>query len=87
MAPEFDRALLIDDLQDGWRSRTDAVGAVGVNTSGKRLTAPRAVEIRAAGFALSVYTINDGAVAKALVGMGVHCVITDAPDVILAALN
>ena len=87
VAPEFDRALLIDDLQDGWRSRTDAVGAVGVNTSGKRLTAPRAVEIRAAGFALSVYTINDGAVAKALVGMGVHCVITDAPDVILAALN
>lgn len=87
VAPEFDRALLIDDLQDGWRSRTDAVGAVGVNTSGKRLTAPRAVEICAAGFALSVYTINDGAVAKALVGMGVHCVITDAPDVILAALN
>ena len=87
VAPEFDRALLIDDLQDGWRSRADAVGAVGVNTSGRRLTAPRAVEIRAAGFALSVYTINDGAVAKALVGMGVHCVITDAPDVILAALN
>ena len=27
------------------------------------------------------------AIAKALVGMGVHCIITDAPDVILAALN
>ncbi len=86
-APEFARAILIDDIQDGWRTRADAVGAVGVNTSGKRLTAPHAVEIRAAGLALSVYTINDGAVAKALVGMGVHCVITDAPDVILAALN
>lgn len=87
VAPEFARAILLDDIQDSWRTRTDAVGALGVNTSGKRLTAPRAVEIRAAGFALSVYTINDGAVAKALVGMGVHCVITDAPDVILAALN
>ena len=86
-APEFARAILLGDIQDNWRVRTDAVGAVGVNTSGKRLTAPRAVEIRAAGFALSVYTINDGAIAKALVGMGVHCVITDAPDVILAALN
>jgi len=86
-APEFARAILLDDIQDNWRTRTDAVGAVGVNTSGKRLTAPRAVEIRAAGFALSVYTINDGAIAKALVGMGVHCIITDAPDVILAALN
>lgn len=87
VAPEFARAILLDDIQDSWRTRTDAVGALGVNTSGKRLTAPRAVEIRAAGFALSVYTIDDGAVAKALIGMGVDCIITDAPDVILAALN
>jgi len=86
-APEFARAILIDDLKDDWQSRADAVGAVGVNTSGKRLTAPRAVEILAAGYTLSVYTINDGAIARALVGMGVHCIITDAPDVILAALN
>ncbi len=86
-APEFARAILIDDIQDGWRSRADAVGAVGVNTSGKRLTAPRAVEILAAGYTLSVYTINDGAIARALIGMGVHCVITDAPDVVLAALD
>ena len=37
-----------------------------------KLTAPRAVEIRKAGYALSVYTINDGDVARALVGMGVR---------------
>ncbi len=86
-APEFARAILIDDIQDSWRTRAEAVGAVGVNTSGRRLTAPRAVEILAAGYTLSVYTINDGAIARALVGMGVHCIITDAPDVILAALN
>ena len=36
---------------------------------------------------LSVYTIDDRDVARALVGMGVDCVITDAPDVILAALS
>ena len=41
----------------------------------------------AMGGALGVYTINDGDVAKALVGMGVDCIITDAPDVILAALG
>ena len=63
------------------------MGAVGINTNGKRLTAPRAVEIRQAGYTLSVYTSNDGAVARALVGMGVDCVITDAPDVVLAALG
>ncbi|MCW5732770.1 MAG: glycerophosphoryl diester phosphodiesterase [Enhydrobacter sp.] len=86
-APEFARALLIDVLGDDWRARAEAVGAAGINTNGKRLTAPRAVEVRRSGYALSVYTINDGDVARALVGMGVDCVITDAPDVILQALG
>ncbi|MBS0221070.1 MAG: glycerophosphoryl diester phosphodiesterase [Proteobacteria bacterium] len=86
-APEFARALLIDTLADDWRPRAEAVAAVGINTNGKKLTAPRAVEVLKAGYLLSVYTIDDGDVAKALVGMGVQCVITDAPDTILAALG
>ena len=86
-APEFARAILLDEIKDDWRQRAQAVGAAGVNTSGKRLTAVQAVAIRKAGYALSVYTINDGDVARALVGMGVDCVITDAPDVILQALS
>ncbi|MDI1283271.1 MAG: glycerophosphodiester phosphodiesterase family protein [Reyranella sp.] len=86
-APEFARAILLDEIKDDWRQQAEAVGAVGVNTNGKRLTAPQAVEIRKAGYALSVYTIDDGDVARALIGMGVDCVITDAPDVILAAFN
>lgn len=81
-APEFARALLLDELKDDWREKAEAVGAVGVNTNGKKLTAPRAVEIKRAGYALSVYTINDPAVAQALFGMGVDCVITDAPDTV-----
>lgn len=85
-APEFPRALLIDELKDDWRPRAEAVEAAGINTNGKRLTAVRAVEVTKAGYALSVYTINDGDVARVLVAMGVDCVITDAPDVILAAL-
>ena len=85
-APEFDRAILLGEILDDWRPRAEAVGAKGVNTNGAKLTAPRAVEIRKAGYALCVYTINDGDVARALVGMGVECVITDAPDVILQAL-
>jgi glycerophosphoryl diester phosphodiesterase len=86
-APEFARALLIGELADDWRPRAEAVAAAGINTDGKRLTAVRAVEIHNAGYALGVYTINDGDVAKALVGMGADCVITDVPDVILAALS
>lgn len=86
-APELDRAILLGEIRDNWRARTEAVDAKGVNTNGAKLTAPRAVEICKAGYTLSVYTINDGDVARALVGMGVHCVITDAPDVILQALR
>ena len=85
-APEFARALLIDELSDDWRGRALAVEAVGINTNGKRLTAPRAVEIKQAGYLLSTYTINDPDVARVLAAMGTDCVITDAPDVILAAL-
>ena len=85
--PEFARALLIGALTDDWRVRAEAVSAAGINTNGKLLTAPRAVEIRQAGYALSVYTINDADVARALIGMGVDCIITDAPDVILEAVG
>jgi glycerophosphoryl diester phosphodiesterase len=85
-APEFARALLIDALGQDWRARADALEAVGINANGKKLTAPWSSAIKQAGFALSVYTINQPAVARALVGMGADCVITDAPDIILAAL-
>ncbi len=85
-APEFARALLIDELKDDWRGRALAVEAVGINTNGKRLTAPRAVEIKQAGYLLSTYTINDADVARVLVAMGTDCIITDMPDVVLVAL-
>ena len=85
-APEFARAILLDEYVADWRARAEAAGATGVNTNGKKLTAPWARQIKQAGFALAVYTIDDPAVAKALVGMGVDCLITDAPDLILTAL-
>jgi len=86
-APEFARAILLGELNDDWRLRADAIGAAGVNTDGKKLASSRAREVKQAGFALSAYTINDATEARALVGMGVDCIITDAPDVILKALN
>jgi glycerophosphoryl diester phosphodiesterase len=85
-APEFARAILIDKFVEDWRMRAEAVGALGVNTNAKKLTAPWCCAIKQSGFALGVYTIDEPAVARALVGMGVDCIITDAPDLILAAL-
>jgi glycerophosphoryl diester phosphodiesterase len=81
------RAILLGELADDWRALADAMGAVGVNTDGKKLASARAREVKQAGLALAVYTINDATEARALVSMGVDCVITDVPDVILKALK
>ena len=86
-APEFARALLIGELKDDWRGRAATLAALGINTNGKQLTAPRAIEVKKAGYLLSAYTINDPDVARVLVAMGVDCIITDAPDLILDGLR
>ena len=86
-APEFPRALLMSEVAPGWRKRAAAVGAVGINVNGRNLTARQADEIKEAGYLLGVYTINDPRLAQLLVGMGAEWVITDTPDVIIAAIG
>jgi len=85
-APEFARALLLGELVEGWPMRAQAVGAAGLNVGRRKLTAAGAVAVKRAGYALSVWTVNDPDEARALVGMGADCIITDAPDVILRGL-
>ncbi len=86
-APEYPRAILIDRIGPDWRSRAEAVEAIGVNTNGKHLDAATAGAIKDAGYLLGVYTINDPVQAVSLRAMGVDCVITDSPDVILEAIG
>ena len=86
-APEFARALLVSEVDETWQARANAVGAAGMNVGGRKLTVPGAVAIMRAGYALSVWTVNDPDEARAFVGMGADCIITDKPDVILAALK
>jgi glycerophosphoryl diester phosphodiesterase len=85
-APEFTRALLVGELGEDWRARAESVGAAGMNVGRRKLTAEGAVAVKRAGYVLSVWTVNDPEEARALIGMGADCVITDAPDVILRAL-
>jgi glycerophosphoryl diester phosphodiesterase len=85
-APELARALLVGELSEDWQARAQAVGASGMNVGRRKLTAAGAVAIKRAGLALSVWTVNDPDEARAIVGMGADCIITDRPDVILRAL-
>jgi len=85
-APQYARAILLDRIDSGWRAKAEQVGAECVNTDGRKLTATQASDIKKAGYGLGVFTINDPQRARALFGMGVDFVFSDAPDVILAAL-
>jgi len=85
-APEFARALLVGELGEDWLRRAEAIGAAGLNVGRRKLTAAGAVAVKRAGYVLSVWTVNDPDEARALIGMGADCIITDAPDVILRAL-
>ena len=86
-APEFARALLVSELGEDWRARAEAVGAVGMNVGRRKLTAEGALAVKRAGYVLSVWTVNDPDEARAIVGMGADCIITDMPDVVLRALG
>ena len=86
-APEFARALLVSELGEDWRARAEAIGAVGMNVGRRKLTAEGALAVKRAGYLLSVWTVNDPDEARAIVGMGADCIITDMPDVVLRALD
>lgn len=85
-APHYPRAVLIDELKPGWHERAAAVGATVVNTNGHRLSEDGARAIKAAGFGLGLYTINEGPLAHTLRRWGGDTIITDSPDVVRAAL-
>ena len=56
----------------------DAV--VALHCDHKHLAQASAAAIRAAGYALLVYTVNETAVARRLLGWPVDCIVTDALD-------
>ncbi len=84
--PRWPRFSLIDVIDGPWLERAKAVGATGINTNGHKLRPEQAAAIKAAGYLLGVYTINEGPKAVALRKAGADCIITDAPDLILRAL-
>ena len=86
-APEFARALLVSELGEDWKARAEAIGAAGMNVGRRRLSPGAALAIKRAGYVLSVWTVNDPEEAKGLLAIGADSIISDAPDVILAALR
>jgi glycerophosphoryl diester phosphodiesterase len=84
VAPQVPRACLMSELPPDWERRAQSVEAVAIHTNHKHLTAALAREVRAAGYGLFCYTVNDPARARELLSWGVEAFCTDRIDLIAA---
>jgi len=81
-APELPRAFLMSEMPPDWDRRAREVGAVAIHVNHRHLTAAQAAEVKAAGFGLFCYTVNEPARARELLGWGVDAFCTDRIDLI-----
>lgn len=81
-APDLPRALLLDRIEDGWQATASALEAVAIHANQRHLTRPQAEAVKAAGFGLFCYTVNDPARARELFAWGVDAFCTDRIDLI-----
>ena len=87
MAPEFPRAVLVEEVPAGWRDLCEGVEAVALNPWHEPLTPDQARAIKSAGYRAYSYTVNETARARTLFDWGVDGVFTDAPGKLIAALG
>lgn len=84
-APHIPRAYLVEQPPPDWRARAARLGAAALVLGHRPLSAGLAAAVKAAGYPLLAYTVNDPGRAEELFTWGVAGVISDAPDAILAA--
>ena len=83
VAPKIPRGVLFRVVPRGWARVAGRCGCVMIGADHRRLRPRRVAEIRAAGYKLAAYTVNDPARARLLFAWGVASVFSDAPDMIL----
>jgi glycerophosphoryl diester phosphodiesterase len=81
-APEIPRGFLLDRVPSDWQAMLEELEAVALHTNHKHLTAQLAADVRAAGYGLLCYTVNDVERAREILGWGVNAFCTDRIDLI-----
>lgn len=77
-APHLPRALLIEgEVPTDWEDRVKKLGCTGLNLNHKYTTLPLVQSLRAGGYTVAVWTVNDMARAKELLEWGCNAVVTD----------
>lgn len=85
--PDLNVACLFDHLPPTWQQQADEVSPVAIHTNGSYLQPAQARAIKAAGYLLLCYTINDPSHAATLFDVGVDAIFTDHPDLLARELN
>jgi glycerophosphoryl diester phosphodiesterase len=85
LAPEAPRGLLFHTVPNDWADIAARLAAVAIGADYRRLRPRHVAEIRAAGYQVAAYTVNDPARARLLFASGVSSVFSDMPDMILPA--
>ncbi|MBP0597635.1 glycerophosphodiester phosphodiesterase [Herbaspirillum sp. LeCh32-8] len=83
-APDLPRGFLVDTIPADWEARLAQLQAVALHTSHKNLTPELAAQVKAAGYGLFCYTVNDPARAAEIREWGVDAFCTDRVDLISA---
>ena len=84
-APELPRGYLVDDIPPDWAATMRKLDCVSLHCNWKKLTRERASAIKSQGYGLLVWTVNDDATARELLGWGVDALVTDRLDLITPA--
>ena len=80
VAPALPRALLVDTLWDGWFECAQSLACVAVVANHELWDQALVERVQAAGMRTLAYTVNEDAVARRLLAIGVDGLITDAVD-------
>lgn len=87
VAPAYPRGLLLSQIPPDWRGMAEALDCASIHVDHKRLRCDIARAVRAAGYSLLAYTVNDAGRARQLFDWGVTSVFSDVPDIILAMID
>jgi len=79
-ATELPRGCLVGKIPADWDGRLRELRCIGLHCNYKHLDETMTAQIRSAGYAVLVYTVNETADARRLLGWGVNCLVTDALD-------
>ena len=87
MAPAWPRGLLSHKFPEDWRAAMVEYDCATLHVNWRQLHRHEVQAVKAAGYLVASYTVNQRRVARRLLAMGVDCLITDRPDRLLASLD